>query len=140
MPAPYRPLMPHDWIRLEQLINEIFGILNAETTLSTIEVTGSDIQVELDAVSNIAVANASNIVWLESDADTVKSDIVILKSDIAVLQTTAGAAAGNDTEVQYNDGGALGASPDLTFNAATSTLAVAGTTKTKRLLAGGVSA
>lgn len=132
MPAPYRRIMPGDWVRLERLINEIFGILNADTTLSDIVLTSSDLQVVVQAVSDIVVVNSSNLVWIESDVNTNTSAIAAL--------IAAPLAAGNDTEVQYNDSGALGASPDLTFDAASSTLAVAGTAQVTRLLAGGVQA
>ena len=98
MAVPNRPLMPHDWLELERLINEIWAILNTETTLGGLEA--------------------------EVDANTAA---------IAALDEIAG----NDTEVQFNDGGVHGAKATFTFDKATNTLSVT-VTQTTRLLAGGV--
>lgn len=81
MPAPYRRIMPGDWVRLERLINEIFGILNAETTLSDVVLNASDLQVEVNAVSDVAVANQSDIVVLKSDVTVNASDIAVLAAE-----------------------------------------------------------
>lgn len=85
MPAPYMPLMPGDWIRLEKIINMIWGILNADTTLSDVVLGASDLQVIVGHVSDVTVTNASNIVILTSDITSNDSDILVLQSDLAVL-------------------------------------------------------
>lgn len=57
-------------------------------------------------------------------------------SDIAAIDDVAG----NDKEVQFNDGGDFGASANFTFDKVTNIADVNGTIQVTRLLAGGVEA
>ena len=61
------------------------------------------------------------------------SDIDALEALVAALD----AVAGNDGEIQFNDGGNHGADSDLTFDTATKTFKT-NTAQVTRLLAGGV--
>ncbi|MCJ7828209.1 MAG: hypothetical protein MUP81_00515 [Dehalococcoidia bacterium] len=150
MPAPLRPIIPGDWMGLEQVIKDLWGIVNADTSLS-------DMVADDAALSDAVVVNTSDIVILKSDmtsekSDTLifKSDIVVLKSDvttnasdIAVVAAAAATIGGSDTQVQYNNGGDLGGASGLTYNDGTNVttateIDVTGTATTKRLLAGGV--
>jgi len=121
-PAPYHPLIPHDWVKLEQLINELFSILNADTTLSeiasNISVGDSDLQVVADALSTETsdrqsaikyisdalsaevVGNASDLVYLSDSLSNTNSYIVYLSdavsdavSDITAIQADIDATA-----------------------------------------------
>lgn len=76
MTAPLRPIIPGDWMGLEQVIKDLWGIINADTSLS-------DMVADDAAVSDAVVANTSDIVILKSDMTSEKSDTVIFKSDIA---------------------------------------------------------
>jgi hypothetical protein len=127
MVQPYKPLMPGDWPALENIIQELYRILDLDTTLTVIT---SD---AVTVASDLVVAE-SNIVWMESDIDTNTSDIVVLKSDVAVNASDLllVGVGGNDSEIQYNNGGVLGGDPTFTFNDTTKTVQM------KRLLAGGV--
>ena len=119
--ANFKPIIPKDWVGLERVINEIWRLLNENITISEIN---DDI---LGAAADIAT-NTANIA-------TNASNISALQSTVAGLDPVAG----SNTQVQFNDGGNMGASSDLTFNKTTKIASVNGTIKTKRLLAGGVS-
>lgn len=119
MPAPYRRIMPGDWVRLERLINEIFGILNSETTLSDVVLNASDLQVEVNAVSDVAVANTSDIVILKSDIAGNDSDIVVLKSDVQVNTSdiaVVAAGAGSVSDVTTNTSDIVVLKSDIIVN------------------------
>ena len=57
MPPPYKRLIPGDWVKLEQIINELFSIyLNEDTSfselLSDINVDSSDLKVVSDSLAD----------------------------------------------------------------------------------------
>lgn len=56
---------------------------------------------EVDAISDLVVADQSNIVWMESDIDTHKSDIVVLKSDI-IANASNFATADSDIQLEVD--------------------------------------
>ena len=78
-----------------------------------------------------AATNTSDIVVisdaLSTEVSDRQSDIKYLSDALSDLAATAGAAAGNDTEVQYNDGGTLGGNASLTFDKTTGVLTATGT-------------
>lgn len=77
--------MPHDWIRLEQLINEIFGILNEETTLSdvvsNITTDASNLKIVSDALSTEVSDRVSDIKYLSDSLVTVSNALSTEVSD-----------------------------------------------------------
>ena len=166
MPAPYKRVIHGDWVALEEIILELFRILNADTTL--LDIT-SDLVV---VASDLDIAK-SNIVWMESDIDTNTSDIVVLKSDVATnasdIIAVAGTVptsdvatntsdivvlksdvavnasdlaivAGNDTEIIYNNGGVYGGDSTHTFNDSTKVVSMTGLVVTNAAVFGSDSA
>ncbi|MBE3088321.1 MAG: hypothetical protein IMZ61_13845 [Planctomycetes bacterium] len=115
MVAPWKPLRPNDWISLEQIINDIWSILNQDTTLEGVSILITD------AEAAIAVIQAA---------------IIVMQEALAALDDVAG----SDTQVQWNKEGNFGANANFTFDDATNTMNLTGTIKTTRLLAGGVTA
>ena len=105
MPAPYKTLIPGDWLHLRDIIEDLYRILNVDTTFV--------------ALTSDAATNASDIVVLKSDVTAIQSDIVVIKSDILVNASDLLLAAGNDTEVQYNDGSFTAGDATFTFNKTT---------------------
>lgn len=74
------------------------------------------------------IATGNDYVMIYDDSGSA-----LKKAKISAIQTSQ-AAAGNDTQVQYNQGGVFGASSGLTFNYTTNTLSISnalvvGTTK-----------
>lgn len=129
--APYIPIIPKDWRRLEFINNALWTILNSDTNLSNLVTIDSDVQVELDGVSDVAVVNASNITWMESDIDTNTSDIVVVKSDVTTNASDIAVVAGTipggaDTQVIYVDGTALAGDGTFTFNKTTKDVTMQG--------------
>jgi hypothetical protein len=118
--AMWKPIIPKDWVGLERVINELWRLINTDTSLSSISLSITDAE---SAIAALQVAtNAMNLA------------IVDLQEAVAAIDPVAG----NDTQVQFNDGGSMGASSDFTFNKVTKVADVNGTIKVKRLLAGGV--
>ena len=98
MPAPLRPIIPGDWMGLEQVIKDLWAIVNADTTLSGMTSDTTAISSDLDIAE-------SNILWMESDIDTNTSDIVVLKSDIDTNTSdllVVAASAGSSSDVATN--------------------------------------
>ena len=99
--APYKRLMHGDWISLERIIDDLYRILNADTTLSGMASDTTAISSDLDIAE-------SNIVWMESDIDTNTSDIVVLKSDVItnasdILAVAGGAGSSSDVATNTSD-------------------------------------
>ncbi|MHC4743359.1 MAG: hypothetical protein ACYS8Z_15695 [Planctomycetota bacterium] len=108
MPAPYKRLIHHDWQGLERIINDLYRILNQDTTLSDMvsDITVGDSQLKIvsDALSDTeseqvvvsdAVSNCeseqkviSDEILTVSDAlSDLVSDMIIAQSDIIALET-----------------------------------------------------
>jgi len=47
MPEPYKPLIPGDWIRLEYLMNEVWQILNVDTSLEEMNTITAGMQTDI---------------------------------------------------------------------------------------------
>jgi hypothetical protein len=108
----WKPIRPKDWVQLEKVINEIWRLLNVNTSLSEIN---------------------ANILTVIADIATNASDIDALEAAVAGLD----AVAGSDGQIQFNESDKHAADAELTFNPTTKTV----TTRklvVDRLLAGGV--
>ena len=119
--AMWKPIIPKDWVGLERVINEIWRLLNTDTSISSISLSITDAESAIEA--------------LEVTTTAINLAIIALQEAVATLD----AVAGSDTQVQINDGGSMGASSDFTFDKVTKIADVNGTVTMKRLLAGGVS-
>lgn len=69
MPPMNKTLIPGDWVRLEQLINELYALSITE------DISLTDVQSEI-------VSNDSDIVVLKSDIAVNASDIAFVQSKI----------------------------------------------------------
>ena len=72
--------------------------------------------------NGVAKGNTENIDFIDGDNTTfdVVKDLITGKIKVKV-NASGGSPAGSDTQIQYNNAGAFGASSDLTFDPATST-------------------
>ena len=118
-------------------------IITFNDTDDQIELTGSLIHAEQfymleqaaaaadkDGYGQLWVKNTTpNELWFTDDAST----------DFQ-LNVAGGAIGGDDTQIQFNDDGAFGASENFTFDKATNIADLNGTIQVTRLLAGGVTA
>jgi len=118
--AMWKPIIPKDWVGLERVINEIWRLLNTDTSISSISLSITDAESAIEA--------------LEVTTTAINLAIIALQEAVATLD----AVAGSDTQVQFNDGGSMGASSDFTFDKTTKIVDVNGIVKAQRLLAGGV--
>ena len=116
----WKPIIPKDWVGLERVINEIWRLLNTDTSISSISLSITDAESAIEA--------------LEVTTTAINLAIIALQEAVATLD----AVAGSDTQVQFNDGGSMGASSDFTFDKTTKIVDVNGIVKAQRLLAGGV--
>ena len=90
------------------------GTLNGLTSVSTVDFTGAS-NVSLGNVSNLHITGGLNGYYLKTDG-----------AGNLVWSVAIASAAGNDTEIQFNDGGAVNASAGLTFNKTSNTLRIGG--------------
>mgnify|MGYP007070656239 CR=1 FL=1 len=116
----WKPIIPKDWVGLEKTINELWRLINTDTSISSITLSITDAE---SAIAALQVASTA-----------MNLAIIALQEAVAAIDPVAG----SDKQVQFNDGGSMGASGDFTFNKSTKIADVNGTMKVKRLLAGGV--
>ena len=122
MPQPYKPVIPGDWRALENIIQELYRILDVDTTLTDVNTNTDAVTSDLVIVSDALSDTESEQAVISNALSDVVSDIIVLKSDIIVNASDMLLAAGNDTEVQYNNGGVRAG--DATFNFNNTTKAV----------------
>jgi len=95
--------MPHDWIALERIINEIWAMLNEDTTLSdvvsNITTDASNLKIVSDALSTEISDRASDIKYLSDALSDAVSDIVILKSDVLAIESVRALGYDEFTEI-----------------------------------------
>lgn len=94
------------------------GILNSLTVNGNVNLTASP-NITLGSVSNLHISGGSNGYVLSTDGTGNLSWQVPGSGG-------NGSPGGNNTQIQYNDGGVFGGSPFLTFNDNTNTVQVSG--------------
>ena len=111
MPAPYRRIIPGDWITLDRVVQEIWAILNADTTVSDmvsdITVGSSDLVLVSDGLSD---CESEQKVISDALSDVI-SDLLWMQSDLTVLAGSAGmtyktikATAQTEGDLHLSDG------------------------------------
>lgn len=93
------------------------GVLTANQALVANTTSGID---------KVIVANlAANSVWANGSAGSA-GQVLTSNGTIVYWNNPAPGVTGSDTQVQFNDGGSLGADPGFTYNKTTDTLTVNG--------------
>jgi len=82
MPAPLRPIIPGDWMGLEQVIKDLWAIVNADTSLSDMIV---DVTAVSDALSTEISDRQSAIKYISDELSDAVSDIVTVASDLKLV-------------------------------------------------------
>jgi hypothetical protein len=90
----------------------------SSTGLASLTILNVSTTANLGAVSNVKITGGSNGYFLRTDG----------AGNLSWQEATGGngSPGGNNTQIQYNDSGAFGGSPFLTFNDSTNTVQVAG--------------
>ena len=81
MAAPFRPFIPHDWVSLEMLINDIWRIIDVDTTLEDVLTPpGSDGDVIFNDAGSYGADSTFNF---DKSTDTLTVDTVEVRRVLA---------------------------------------------------------